>query len=293
MNLLNKAIEIASVAHSGQVDKAGEPYILHPLRVMLSVSTENERICAVLHDVIEDSDITIQQLSQLGFPAEILAVLPLLTKQRGETYEEFISRLLPNQVACQVKLADLCDNMDLSRIPEPSELDFERLHKYKTAKERITKSLKQYKKHAKIRSSITGFEISSYTGSMLGPDDIGKVVGTKTFISVEGLIRVTVERHMIKFDTELTDVETEIYEYKIPKEEMADKIFGKFDLSILESGDKNDRGCDMGGWSLTVYSDKGDFGFTGTYAAKPFGKELAKTILKLVKYKVKPWIFEY
>jgi len=144
VDLLNKAIEIAATAHSGQVDKAGEPYILHPLRVMLSVSTETERICAVLHDVIEDSEITIQQLSQLGFSAEILTVLPLLTKQQGETYEEFISRLLPNQVACQVKLSDLCDNMDLSRIPEPSEQDFERLHKYERAKERIIASLKQH-----------------------------------------------------------------------------------------------------------------------------------------------------
>ena len=291
MDLLNKAIEIAATAHSGQVDKAGEPYILHPLRVMLSGSTETERICAVLHDVIEDSDMTIQQLSQLGFPAEILTIIPLLTKQQGETYEDFISRLLPNQVACQVKLADLSDNMDLSRIPEPSEQDFERLQKYKIAKERITKSLEQHKKHVELLSSITGFEILSYTGSMLGPDDIGMVVGTKTFISVDGLIRVTVERYKFNSDTILEA--PEIYEYRISKEEIADKIFGKFDFTILESGDKNDRGGDMGGWSLTVFSDKGDFGFTGTYAAKPFGKELAKEMLKLVKYKVKPWIFEY
>ena len=149
MDLLNKAIGIAVTAHDGQIDKAGKPYILHPLRVMLSVSIESERICAVLHDIIEDTEITIEKLAQLGFSDEILTVLQLLTKQQGESYEEFISRLLLNPVACHVKLADLCDNMDLTRIAEPSQKDFDRVKKYELAQGRIIESLERREREIK------------------------------------------------------------------------------------------------------------------------------------------------
>src|ERR1035437_2145919 len=90
VDFLSTAIEIAAKAHSGQVDKAGESYILHPLRVMLSLTNDTERICAVLHDVIEDTDITIEQLAKAGFSEETLNVISLLTRQKGETYNEFI-----------------------------------------------------------------------------------------------------------------------------------------------------------------------------------------------------------
>lgn len=136
--MLNKAIEIATRAHAGQVDKGGEPYILHPLRVMLSRENELERICAVLHDVVEDSDITLDDLRREGFPEEVITVLDCLTKRNGESYDVFIDRILKTETACRVKLADLCDNMDISRIENPTEKDFARIKKYREAADRIS-----------------------------------------------------------------------------------------------------------------------------------------------------------
>ena len=140
-NVLNKAIEIATRAHAGQVDKAGVPYILHPLRVMLSRENELERICAVLHDVVEDSEITFDDLCKEGFSEEIITVLDCLTNRNGESYDEFIDRILKNETACHVKLADLCDNMNLSRIENSTETDEARIKKYTEATERIMDAL--------------------------------------------------------------------------------------------------------------------------------------------------------
>lgn len=139
--MLNKAIEIATRAHAGQVDKAGSPYILHPLRVMLSRENELERICAVLHDVVEDSNITFDDLRKHRFSEEAIAVLDCLTKRNGESYEEFIDRVLKNETACHVKLADLCDNMNISRIEKPSEKDVAQIKKYREAADRISDAL--------------------------------------------------------------------------------------------------------------------------------------------------------
>lgn len=139
--MLNKAIEIATRAHAGQVDKAGEPYILHPLRVMLTRETEQERICAVLHDVIEDTNITFDDLRNEGFSENVITVLDCLTKRDGEDYDAFIDRVLKNETACNVKLADLCDNMNLTRIQNPTEKDKERVQKYNKASERILDAL--------------------------------------------------------------------------------------------------------------------------------------------------------
>lgn len=135
--MLNKAIEIAAIAHTGQVDKAGAPYILHPIRIMLTRENELEQICAVLHDVVEDSDFTFEELRKQGFSEKVIDVLDCLTKRDGESYNEFIGRVLKNETACQVKLADINDNMNLTRIKNPSEKDRERIAKYKKAVERI------------------------------------------------------------------------------------------------------------------------------------------------------------
>ena len=142
--MLDKAIRIAAVAHEGQKDKAGAPYILHPLRVMMKLTDETERICAVLHDVIEDTDITIEYLMNEGFPKDVLTALDFLSKRENETYDSFIKRILNNKLACKVKLADLNDNMDLSRIPNPSPKDYQRVEKYSKAKEKIEKIEKIY-----------------------------------------------------------------------------------------------------------------------------------------------------
>jgi (p)ppGpp synthase/HD superfamily hydrolase len=104
-------------AHAGQVDKAGDPYILHPLRVMLRFTDPTERIVAVLHDVIEDSHVKLSDLEQMGFTQETISALDALTRRPGEHYFAYIKRLSLNQTATQVKLADLADNTPRSASP--------------------------------------------------------------------------------------------------------------------------------------------------------------------------------
>ena len=135
--MLSKAIEIAARAHDGFNDKCGEPYILHPLRVMLSRKEELERICAVLHDVIEDTELTLDDLRNEGFSEEVILILDCLTKRPGEKYEDYISRIITNENACHIKLADLNDNMDPSRMICYDQDSEARLEKYKNAKRRI------------------------------------------------------------------------------------------------------------------------------------------------------------
>lgn len=134
---LEKAILIAATAHQGQVDKAGAPYILHPLRVMFSCKTQEEQICGVLHDVIEDTYMTLDDLRKEGFSETIINAIDALTKRSGETYEEFINRILLSPIACQVKLADLRDNMDLTRLSQANKADYARVKKYQSAMYKI------------------------------------------------------------------------------------------------------------------------------------------------------------
>ena len=134
---LERAIEIAVKHHKGQIDKAGQPYILHPLRLMLAMPTEVERIVAVLHDIVEDTPITFEDLRKLGFAEKIVAAIECVTKREGEDYDSFIERISHNPLATAVKLADLADNMDLSRLSEVTEKDRERVEKYKSAVKRL------------------------------------------------------------------------------------------------------------------------------------------------------------
>lgn len=131
MSTLERAIEIAAAAHAGQVDKAGQPYILHPLRVMLRVSTGHERMAAVLHDVVEDTPVTLVQLTEAGFPVEVVDAVAALTKRPGETRMQAAARAASNPIARVVKLADNAENMDLSRIANPTEKDYARVEEYK------------------------------------------------------------------------------------------------------------------------------------------------------------------
>lgn len=131
------AISIALKAHKGQVDKGGNPYILHPLAVMNRVETIEEKIVAVLHDVVEDTEVTIDQLRETGFSEEILEAIKLLTRAKEDSYEEFIDKTLKNRIARNVKTADIKENMNLSRIQDPLEQDYTRLEKYKRALERL------------------------------------------------------------------------------------------------------------------------------------------------------------
>lgn len=116
MTALDEAIKLATDAHAGQVDKSGERYILHPLRVMLAMKTDNERIVAVLHDVVEDTPVTCDELYWMhGFAPEIVLAVAALTRGKNEDYFDFIRRLAPNPIARAVKIADLRDNLDPSR----------------------------------------------------------------------------------------------------------------------------------------------------------------------------------
>jgi (p)ppGpp synthase/HD superfamily hydrolase len=130
MSTLEHAIEIAARAHTGQVDKAGQPYILHPLRVMLRMTTEHERMAAVLHDVVEDTSVTLAHLRAAGFPPQVLAAIDALTKRPGESRMDAAQRAAADPIALEVKLADNAENMDISRIKQPTEKDFARLAQY-------------------------------------------------------------------------------------------------------------------------------------------------------------------
>ena len=137
MSTLERAIEIATQAHEGQVDKAGNAYIGHPIRVMEMGRTIDEKIAGVLHDIVEDTPWTFEMLEAEGFAPEIIAALKCVTKiSENEDYDDFIERVKKNPLAVAVKINDLIDNMDIRRLPYLSDKDVKRLKKY----------LKAYKK---------------------------------------------------------------------------------------------------------------------------------------------------
>jgi (p)ppGpp synthase/HD superfamily hydrolase len=139
MSTLRRAIEIATEAHRGQKDKAGNDYIEHPLRVMEAGRTMEEKITGVLHDVVEDSDWTFAMLEAEGFSKEIVDALRCVTKlSESEPYDKFITRIKKNPLAVAVKLNDLSDNMDIRRLPYLSDKDVKRLKKYLKAYKQLS-----------------------------------------------------------------------------------------------------------------------------------------------------------
>jgi (p)ppGpp synthase/HD superfamily hydrolase len=136
---LDRAIELAKQHHEGQTDKAGKPYINHPLRVMNQMKSEDEKIVAVLHDIVEDTNISLNDLRNEGFSEEVVSAVECLTKQDGENYDSYIERISFNPLAVKIKLADLEDNRDLTRLPEVTDKDLERLEKYDKALEKLTR----------------------------------------------------------------------------------------------------------------------------------------------------------
>ncbi len=130
---LEKAIRLAVKCHRGQKDKGGNPYIFHPLRVMMKMETEDERIVAVLHDVIEDSDITARDLRKKGYPKRIVDAVDALSKRKGERYKSYLKRVSKSKLATRVKLEDLTDNMNYRRPQTVTARDRDRLLRYKEA----------------------------------------------------------------------------------------------------------------------------------------------------------------
>ena len=133
MLLYQQTLAIAKDAHKGQVDKAGVDYIQHPLFVASLVEGELAKTVALLHDVVEDSDWTLEDLRKEGLPEEVVQAVGILTKKRNENYEEYILRVKQNPLARQVKLADLKHNSDLSRLANVTEIDRKRAEKYRQA----------------------------------------------------------------------------------------------------------------------------------------------------------------
>ena len=137
--ILDRAKAIATSAHEGQVDKAGKPYIEHPMRVMNMGKTVEEKIAGVLHDVVEDSDWTFEMLEKEGIPKDVMDALRCVTKlSEDEDYDHFIERVKTNPLAVKVKLNDLKDNMDITRLGEVTEKDLGRLNKYIRAYRQLT-----------------------------------------------------------------------------------------------------------------------------------------------------------
>ena len=132
-DLTKKAIRLCFAAHRDQTDKSGLPYVFHPFHVAEQMTTEETTVVALLHDVIEDTVYTLEDLAAMGFPASVLDALALLTHRDGEPYLAYVERLRHNPIARAVKLADLRHNSDLSRLDSVGEADLARVRKYREA----------------------------------------------------------------------------------------------------------------------------------------------------------------
>ena len=134
-DLTRKAMKIAYEAHAGQVDKAGLPYINHPLHLAEQMETEDTCVVALLHDVVEDTPVTLEDLRKAGFTETQLQAIKAMTHEKGVPYMDYIRELRNNEIAVVVKIADIRHNSDISRIDNPTEKDINRINKYKYAME--------------------------------------------------------------------------------------------------------------------------------------------------------------
>ena len=143
--LINKAMEIAYKAHLGQVDKAGAPYIFHPMHLAERVDTEYEICVALLHDVVEDTDITLNDLAAAGFPTEIVRAVDYLTRRKGMSYDDYLARVQKDTIATRVKIEDLKHNLDLTRFARITEKNEEKAKFYKQYLDILLSAEKNYK----------------------------------------------------------------------------------------------------------------------------------------------------
>jgi len=143
MSTLDRAIEIAAGAHAGQTDRAGKAYILHPLRIMFNMKSKAAQIAAVLHDVVEDTDWTIERLKDEGFDEAVIEAVTLLTHDDGSEYASYIERLKTSPTAVEVKMGDLQDNMNLFRLDRIKDKDLVRIQKYHNAYSELLQTTKR------------------------------------------------------------------------------------------------------------------------------------------------------
>lgn len=128
--MLYRAMDIAKQAHWGQKDKGGNPYIEHPMAVMRMVGGGDDAVVALLHDVVEDSNVDVAFLRAEGFSESVLFAVECITRNKGESYDDYLQRLILSDVAIRVKIADMKHNSDLNRIKNPTQKDINRAKKY-------------------------------------------------------------------------------------------------------------------------------------------------------------------
>lgn len=128
-----KAMRLCYEAHNGQFDRDGIPYSFHPLHLAEQMDDENATVVALLHDVVEDTNYTLEDLKDMGFNKEVLTAIALLTHDKAVSYEEYVLKLKSNPIARKVKLADLRHNSDLTRLRKVTKKDLKRNEKYKRA----------------------------------------------------------------------------------------------------------------------------------------------------------------
>jgi len=135
MSTLDKAIKIASDAFLGVYDNGGHPYIMHCIRVMNQLDANDSELqqIAILHDIIEDTDITLQDLAQMGFSGRVLTAINFLTHKKEDSYDTYIKLISTNKDAKRVKIADLIDNSNITRLKGLRKKDYDRLEKYHKA----------------------------------------------------------------------------------------------------------------------------------------------------------------
>ena len=134
---LHKAITIACEAHQGQSSINGEPYILHPLRLLIKAKSNEERIIAILHDVIEKTNISLLELKNKGFDQNIISSIDSLSRRRSESYIEYIERLMQNKISVKIKLLDLADNIKIHSENNDNEIYDAKIIQYKNALKQI------------------------------------------------------------------------------------------------------------------------------------------------------------
>ena len=134
---LHKAIIIACEAHQGQSSINGEPYILHPLRLLIKAKSNEERIIAILHDVVEKTNISLADLKNIGFDQNIISSIDSLSRRRGESYVDYIGRLMQNRISVKIKLLDLADNIKMHSENNDNGIYDVKINQYKNALKQI------------------------------------------------------------------------------------------------------------------------------------------------------------
>lgn len=154
LHLLETAIRIAAKVHRGQVDRFGKPYVLHVMRVMMRGHDLEEQVLGALHDVLERSELTVDDLSKKGFSPRVLKALQHITRIPQETYEQYIDRVMEDNLAIRVKLHDLADKMDLLHVDQLDPADLKRYNKQLTAYHRMKKLVEEAKANMALQPPL-------------------------------------------------------------------------------------------------------------------------------------------